>query len=80
MRAPAYYNSIYVFDIPTRRWSRPTFTTGEVPPPRCAHRTVLYENKIWVFGGRNGLQVLNDVWTLDVGSSSLDRMRWEQVA
>jgi len=42
---------------------------------------VLYQNKIWVSGSDgNGLQVLNDVWTLDVGPSSVDRMRWEQVA
>jgi UDP-N-acetylglucosamine:LPS N-acetylglucosamine transferase len=75
----SYYNSVHVFDIPTRRWSRPTFTTTDVPPPRRAHTTVLYQNKIWVFGGGNGLQALNDVWTLDV-SGSLDRMRWEQVA
>ncbi|KAH9989555.1 hypothetical protein BJV77DRAFT_1069409 [Russula vinacea] len=66
-------------DIPTRRWSRPTFTTTDLPPPRRAHTTVLYQSKIWVFGGGNGLQALNDVWTLDV-SGSLDRMRWEQVA
>jgi len=40
----------------------------------------MYQNKFWVFGGGNGLQVLDDdVWTLDV-SSSLDRMKWEQVA
>ncbi len=75
----SYYNSVHVFDIPTRRWSRPTLTTSDVPPPRRAHTTVLYQNKIWVFGGGNGLQALNDVWTLDV-SGSLDRMRWEQVA
>ncbi|KAI0255637.1 hypothetical protein BJV78DRAFT_690122 [Lactifluus subvellereus] len=74
----SYYNSVHVFDIPTRRWSRPTFTTADVPPPRRAHTTVLYQNKIWVFGGGNGLQALNDVWTLDV-SGSLDRMKWEQV-
>jgi hypothetical protein len=39
---------------------------------------VLYQNKIWVFGGGNGLQALNDVWTLDA-SGSLDKMKWEQV-
>ncbi|KAH9177240.1 galactose oxidase [Lactarius sanguifluus] len=75
----SYYNSVHVFDIPTRRWSRPTFTTTDVPPPRRAHTTVMYQGKIWVFGGGNGLQALNDVWTLDVGTS-LDRMKWEQVA
>jgi Rab9 effector protein with kelch motifs len=74
----SYYNSVHVFDIPARRWSRPTFTTTDIPPPRRAHTTVLYQNKIWVFGGGNGLQALNDVWTLDV-SGSLDRMKWEQV-
>jgi hypothetical protein len=73
-----YYNSVHVFDIPTRRWSRPTLTTADVPPPRRAHTTVLYQSKIWVFGGGNGLQALNDVWTLDVGTS-LDRMKWEQI-
>jgi Rab9 effector protein with kelch motifs len=31
-----------------------------------------------VFGGGNGLQALNDVWTLDV-SGSLDRTKWERV-
>src|ERR1700677_3420492 len=75
----SYYNSVHVFDIPTRRWSRPTLTTAHIPPPRRAHTTFLYQNKIWVFGGGNGLQALNDVWTLDIGTS-LDRMKWEQVA
>src|SRR6266581_3430750 len=28
----SYYNSVFVFDIPTRRWSRPTFTTMDIPP------------------------------------------------
>jgi len=57
------------------QWSRPTFTAGDVPPPQRTHTTVLYQNKIWVFDGGNGLQALNDVWFLRVGSSSLDRMR-----
>jgi hypothetical protein len=39
---------------------------------------VIYQNKFWVFGGGNGLQALNDIWTLEA-SGSLDRMKWKQV-
>jgi len=70
----SYYTSVCVFDTPTRRWSHPTFATTDVPPPRRAYAAVLYRNKIWIFGGGNGLQALNDVWTLPV-VGSLDRMR-----
>jgi hypothetical protein len=73
-----YYNGVYVFEILTRRWSRPMFTTTDVLTPCRAHTTMLYQNEIWVFGGGNGLQALNDVWTLDV-SGSLNRMRGKQV-
>jgi hypothetical protein len=74
----SYYNGLYVFDIPTRPVVTAMFTTTDAPPPplppRHTHSTVLYQNKIWVFGGGNGLQALNDVWTFYVGGS-LDRMR-----
>ncbi|KAG9311086.1 galactose oxidase [Chiua virens] len=36
------------------------------PAPRRAHTAVLYNGKIYVFGGGNGLTALNDLWTLDV--------------
>ncbi|KAI0063348.1 galactose oxidase [Artomyces pyxidatus] len=77
---PVYYNSVYVLDIAMRRWSKPQILNhkDDIPPPRRAHTTVLYQGKIWVFGGGNGMQALNDVWTLDV-SGSLDKVRWEQV-
>jgi Rab9 effector protein with kelch motifs len=52
--------------------------TGPVPAPRRAHTAVLYRDKIWVFGGGNGLEALNDVWTLDV-NVPMERMRWRQV-
>lgn len=61
-----YYDSVYVLDTLTRRWSRPTIAPGPSPPQRRAHTAVLYENKIWVFGGGNGMMALDDVWTLDV--------------
>ncbi|GBE87088.1 hypothetical protein BKA93DRAFT_762123 [Sparassis latifolia] len=76
---PAYYNDVYILDTFTRRWAHPTFPAdAPVPPPRRAHTAVLYKNKIWVFGGGNGMEALNDVWTLDVGVH-VDKMKWEQV-
>ncbi|OJA20944.1 hypothetical protein AZE42_03498 [Rhizopogon vesiculosus] len=36
------------------------------PAPRRAHTAVLYNGKIYIFGGGNGLTALNDLWTLDV--------------
>ncbi len=49
-----------------------------IPPPRRAHTAVLYRGRIWVFGGGNGTQALNDLWTLEVGNNaSVEKMKWE---
>lgn len=48
-----------------------------LPRPRRAHTTVLYKNKLIIFGGGNGATALNDVWWLDV-SVPPERMRWTQ--
>ncbi|KAH7910001.1 hypothetical protein BJ138DRAFT_1009756 [Hygrophoropsis aurantiaca] len=77
-QGPVYYDSTYILDTTTRRWIAPNFGERECPAPRRAHTSVLYQNKIWVFGGGNGLTALNDLWTLDVGVS-IDRMRWEPI-
>ncbi|KAI0334134.1 galactose oxidase [Cubamyces sp. BRFM 1775] len=80
-----YYNDVYVLDTTTRRWHHPlpgdvpeSERTTPYPPPRRAHTSVLYKNKLWIFGGGNGNNALNDVWTLDL-SGGLDRLRWEEV-
>jgi hypothetical protein len=54
------------FNTTLCRWSRPIIQ-GDVLPPRLVHTPVWYEGKIWVFGGWNGVQALNDVWMLDLG-------------
>ncbi|KAF8556775.1 galactose oxidase [Imleria badia] len=73
---PVYYDSTFILDTTTRRWFAPTFPaqSQSLPPdaaplhpaPRRAHTAVLYNGKIYVFGGGNGLTALNDLWTLDV--------------
>lgn len=74
-----YYNTVYVLDTITRRWSHVHFPQGEPHPKnRRAHTAVLYHNKIWVYGGGNGTHALDDLWTLTV-NVPLDKMRWEKV-
>lgn len=75
-QGPVYYDSTYILDTTTRRWFSPTFPAQSqtLPPeadpvhpaPRRAHTAVLYNGKIYIFGGGNGLTALNDLWTLDV--------------
>ncbi len=77
---PVYYSNLYVLDTITRRWQHPTFPEGtDLPPPRRAHTSVLYRGRIYVFGGGNGTQALNDLWTLEVGTNAnVEKMRWEE--
>ncbi|TCD62232.1 hypothetical protein EIP91_007211 [Steccherinum ochraceum] len=77
---PVYRNDIYILDTVTRRWQQPKFPKHvRLPPPRRAHTSVFFRNKVWIFGGGNGTQALNDLWTLDVGAVSVEKMRWEEV-
>ncbi len=56
----------------------PSFTEELVPRPRRAHTTVLYKNRLVVFGGGNGATALNDVWVLEVVGVPPERMRWQK--
>ncbi|KZV71745.1 galactose oxidase [Peniophora sp. CONT] len=75
---PVYYNSVYVLDLPSRRWSAPQPVSGtNIPPPRRAHTAVHYKGRIWVFGGGNGMTALNDVWALDLNAQG--EAVWEEI-
>ncbi|PFH50368.1 hypothetical protein AMATHDRAFT_61181 [Amanita thiersii Skay4041] len=86
---PTYYDFIYILDTITRRWSKPQLAGGANAPrpvPRRAHTAVLYLGMIWIFGGGNGMQALNDLWTLDVNSctgpssgSGSGKLRWQEL-
>jgi hypothetical protein len=47
-------------------WSRPV-TTGTVPGPRAGHTISAVGSKLFVFGGGDGNQYLNDLHILDTG-------------
>lgn len=61
------FNDLCVLDLATQEWSRPV-TAGVVPEPRSHHGTVLYGDKLIVFGGLSGLSAerLNSIHILDL--------------
>ncbi|TFK37602.1 hypothetical protein BDQ12DRAFT_699034 [Crucibulum laeve] len=77
--AGQYFDSIFILDTMTRRWTRPTMAPGSAKPTaRRAHSAVLYQGKIWVFGGGSGMRALNDLWCLDVsGLASGKPLKWQ---
>jgi hypothetical protein len=99
-QGPVYYDTTYILDTTTRRWFTPVFPAQSQPQPegpdseplhpapRRAHTAVLYNGKVYVFGGGNGLTALNDLWALDVsrldtslrnGSGGSGGLRWSLV-
>lgn len=50
---------------------------GTPPSRRRAHTAVLYDQRIIVFGGGNGVNALNDVHALDV--ADLNHLEWSKL-
>jgi hypothetical protein len=56
---------------PAMYWSHPK-TYGTIPPQVRAHASVVYEERMFVFGGSTkSQQCLDTLYTLDLGSLSL---------
>jgi hypothetical protein len=52
---------------PILTWSKP-ITSGPVPGPRAGHTSSAVGNRLFVFGGGNGIRYLNDLHLLDAGT------------
>lgn len=57
---------------PILTWSKP-ITSGPVPGPRAGHTSSAVGNRLFVFGGGNGIRYLNDLHLLDA-----ETMTWSQ--
>mmetsp|Transcript_88030 Transcript_88030/g.247419 ORF Transcript_88030/g.247419 Transcript_88030/m.247419 type:complete len:510 (+) Transcript_88030:40-1569(+) len=78
-------NDLYSFSFDVEQWHevRPVSSSGQkvtnVPCPRFCHTCDMYNNSLFVFGGYDGQQRLNDFWqfklatevNIDIPSSSL---------
>lgn len=70
-----YKNDLIEFNFLTGEWINWT-TEGDVPESRSAHGAVVYDGKMWVFGGFNGFSRLNDMWTIKLSG---DTKGWTKV-
>ncbi|KAI9708917.1 MAG: Negative regulator of mitotic exit [Bogoriella megaspora] len=77
-----FYNDLVAFDLnnlqnPNNRWEvlLPNTTDGGppegmAPPARTNHTMVTWGDKLYLFGGTDGINWFNDVWTYDPRSNS----------
>ena len=54
------FNDCHSLDTETFTWS-PVVTTGETPSARSGHQACVVEDKVYIFGGWNCAEQLNDV-------------------
>jgi len=60
-----WYNDLHEFNFDTYTW-REINPSGEVPNKRTSHSAVIYNNKMYVFGGFSGEEYLNDLHEFDL--------------
>lgn len=66
-----FFNDLVAFDLNTLnhaspRWELITPVEGNDPPPsRTNHIAVTHNDKLYVFGGTNGVEWFNDIWRFD---------------
>ncbi|QSS63464.1 hypothetical protein I7I51_00522 [Histoplasma capsulatum] len=72
-----FFNDLVAFDLnalqnPSNKWEFLIRNShdggpppGKIPPARTNHTIVSFNDKLYLFGGTNGLQWFNDVWCYD---------------
>lgn len=69
---------VYCYHFDTNTWKRPSCQPvmfgGHMPIARRSHTCVLYERKIYMFGGTDGIHMFDDFWYLD-----LDTFVWHPI-
>lgn len=53
---------MYAYDFETNHWSEVDCTNGDAPSGRSSLVAQVYENSLYIFGGYNGVTVLNDFY------------------
>ncbi|KLJ08055.1 hypothetical protein EMPG_16495 [Blastomyces silverae] len=73
-----FFNDLVAFDLnalqnPSNKWEFLIRNShdggpppGKIPPARTNHSIVSYNDKLYLFGGTNGIEWFNDVWCYDL--------------
>eukprot|EP01095_Lingulamoeba_sp_RSL-Kostka_P001117 TRINITY_DN1159_c1_g1_i2.p1 TRINITY_DN1159_c1_g1~~TRINITY_DN1159_c1_g1_i2.p1 ORF type:complete len:645 (-),score=189.55 TRINITY_DN1159_c1_g1_i2:105-2039(-) len=74
---PLMMNSLYYYDFIEKKWCvlfKNDESNEDIPCPRWGHSAVVYEGKMYIFGGYSNQHYLNDLWVYDPESN-----QWELV-
>ncbi|KAL1865070.1 Negative regulator of mitotic exit [Paecilomyces lecythidis] len=81
-----FFNDLVAFDLnalqnPANKWEFLIRNSheggpppGQIPPARTNHTVVSFNDKLYLFGGTNGVQWFNDVWSYDPRSNLWTQM------
>ncbi|KAJ5103781.1 hypothetical protein N7532_004310 [Penicillium argentinense] len=81
-----FFNDLVAFDLnqlqnPANKWEVLIQNSheggppeGQIPPARTNHTIVSFNDKLYLFGGTNGVKWFNDVWTFDPRANTWTEM------
>ncbi|ETI47587.1 hypothetical protein L916_07974 [Phytophthora nicotianae] len=61
------FNDLQRLDLVTNTWSE-VCTTGSIPSSRTFHRAVVVDSKMYLLGGYDGTDRLQDLYSIDIGA------------
>jgi len=75
-----WLNDLLIFHLKTYEWEGPVKTKGISPSGRLQHAAIVYDKKIFIFGGEPDRErQLNDLFYLDIQSrNGQSKMTWYQ--
>ena len=68
------FNKLEVFDIENNHWSALNDIRGSVPVSRDAHAMVVYKDSLYLYGGHDGENYLNDMYEFSIPNKT-----WTQI-
>lgn len=68
------FNKLEVFDIENSHWSALNDVRGSVPVSRDAHAMVVYKDSLYLYGGHDGENYLNDMYEFSIPNKT-----WTQI-